>query len=97
MKPIFYTEIQLEAGTEKELVKLAHTLGYELVKFNGYSAEELGWAGFKGIKREEAKQNLEATEEVLDAFASKIGVENVHMAILHTEPCVKCGKHCLGC
>ncbi|MHB2010052.1 MAG: hypothetical protein ACYCOX_18700 [Acidobacteriaceae bacterium] len=68
MKPIFYTNIRPAHGqTESAVIKKAHVLGFELVRFNGYSDADIGYAGNRGPKYDESRENLAALREIQDA------------------------------
>ena len=70
MKPVFYTEMKLDHGaTVADICRMAHVLGYEMVPFNGYTDQDLGYAGNRGPKWNESRVNMAAINEVLDAHA----------------------------
>ena len=76
MEKIFYTNIVLEQGNVDDLIVVAQRLGYELVKFGGYSDVELRSQGFVARKELLKKKN-----EILDTYAEQLNVENVEMRI----------------
>ena len=73
MKTAFYTRMEMDDGNEptgaelKQIVSVAHSLGYELVPFEGWTDVDLGMPGNPGPRKQDAKRNGEALREICDA------------------------------
>jgi hypothetical protein len=68
MKPVFYTHIRPAIGqTVVDVIRRAHTLGYEMMTFAGWTDADLGPSGMPGPRRAEAKANGELIRAIQDA------------------------------
>lgn len=76
MKPVFYTSITMDACVEESrLHKIAQNLGYVLTRFEGYHSYT-----------PEALENRRLVNEILDAFATHLGWDEVYTDIETTAP-----------
>lgn len=68
MKTVLYSKIRPAIGqNEADVVKKAHALGYELVKFNGWDNDDLGSSGNHGPRWGDVRVNGIALREIQDA------------------------------
>ena len=68
MKTVLYSKIRPAIGqNEADIVKKAHALGHELVKYNGWYNDGLGASGNHGPRWEEARANGKILREIQDA------------------------------
>ena len=70
MKTVLYSAIRLTEGQSlTDIIRTAHALGYELVRFNGWTNEDLGhrYGEYKGARRDEADANAKMIREIQDA------------------------------
>ena len=68
MQTASYTTIRPAIGqTEAYVIKKAHALGYELVKFNGWDNDDLCSSGSHGPRWDEARANNRILNEIQDA------------------------------
>jgi hypothetical protein len=73
MKTAFYSKIRCAVGqTEAQVIQKAKTLGYTLTKFNGWDDDDLGFAGNRGPRWIEARENMAILKEIMDACVVKI-------------------------
>lgn len=78
---VFYTDIDTSDGgpNEIEVIRHAQRLGYELVRFAGWSDADLGPSGTPGPRREMAEINRQRIREIvrtlttIDADGYEIG------------------------
>lgn len=72
MKPVFYTTMNLDHGTTlADICRTAHTLGYEMVPFAGYSNSDLGYSSNRGPRWNEARANQALINEILSTHGSQ--------------------------
>ena len=68
MTTVFYTAIRPANGQSvASIIRTAQTIGYTMVKFNGWTDDDLGPSGMPGPRRAEAKVNLDLLNEIQDA------------------------------
>lgn len=68
MQTAFYTKIRTATGQpETDIIRTAHTLGYELMQFAGWTNADLGTASKRGPHYEQAKRNHKILMEITDA------------------------------
>lgn len=68
METVLYANIRAAHGqTEAQIIRWAHVLGYELVPFNGWDETDIGYAGHRGPRWEEAKTNGKKLRLIQDA------------------------------
>ena len=80
MKPVYYTQINPDTTTETEIFRKAHALGYELVKFAGWTDADLGPSGNPGPRRAEANKNARRIAEIVDAVGDYSEIVQVNLA-----------------
>lgn len=69
METAFYTRMSLYSGVEEHhVIKRAHTLGYELVKFAGWSDTDIGPSGMPGPRRGDATANRKKLSIISKSF-----------------------------
>ena len=68
MQPAFYTKTRTATGqTERDIIRTAHALGYELMRFNGWTNADLGSVSNHGPHYEQAALNHKILMEIIDA------------------------------
>ena len=80
LTPVFYTKINPDAVTVTEVFHVAHTLGYELVKFDGWTDADLGPSGQPGPRRTEANENGRRIAEIVDALGDYTEIIQVSLS-----------------
>ena len=66
--PVFYTTIRPAIDQPVTVVHArAHALGYELMPFAGFSDSDIGFAGNRGPRFEQSRENLRRVIEIQDA------------------------------
>ncbi len=84
-QPVFYTKIRpAEGQREDEVIKIAHNLGYELMPFNGYTDADIGYAGNRGPKYAESRENLTRCIEIQNAAVKHFENGDDWPHIIHT-------------
>ena len=87
MTTVFYSHIRPALGqTVVEIIRRAHTLGYELMPFRGWDDTDLGYPGNPGPHRAAAKLNLKHCIEIQDACATHTPEGTDYPHIVHTFP-----------
>jgi hypothetical protein len=68
MKPVLYTHIRPAIGQPVlDVIRRAHSLGYELILFAGWTDADLGPSGMPGPRRDDAKANGDSIRAIQDA------------------------------
>lgn len=75
MEIALYTAMDLteaDGVTEADVIRRAHALGYELIKFNGWTDADLGPSGMPGPRRAEATENRRKLKLICDSFPPEL-------------------------
>lgn len=96
MKTAFYTKIDLYDGlTEADVIKRAHVLGYELMKFAGYSDADLGMPGNHGPRWADAQRNKTALKTISGSLVKTYPDNTYDAIVFHCGPGDDAGTCCM--
>ncbi len=86
MISVFYTTIDAEdvVGGERKVFERARLLGYDLVKFEGWTDSDIGYGGNRGTRYPEYAENKKRIREIVDSFQSS------YLVIQHVRPSRGC-------
>lgn len=76
MTNVFFTEIRdnRERANVAEIFERARLMGYDLVKFNGWTDFDLGPSGMPGPRYVEAKENGQRIREIVRTFDVDVSI-----------------------
>ena len=85
MTPVFYTSIRpAHQQSITDITRRARAMGYELMRFNGYSNSDIGYAGNRGPHFEFSRLNLARCIEIQEACVAHTPDGNDWPHIDHT-------------